>query len=187
MGRRPKSGRVCPKLCHRTAVTYRESRRCEHNPVYNLSPGHLGHAQRSAGRIIAGAGQLAHPSGRRSNMSPRAVCPDSVNCHQTKSAPAPGVMKTMRSPGPAVRLCWQGLTLQDPLCPFAIPNPAKRREFDVTLALALPSATGDNSRESRPGWPLTGVVEEASNVAARKSDTFMARPRQGWGVKNGRF
>ena len=55
-----------PHRCH-----LRESHRREHNPVYSLSPGHLGHAQRSAGRIISDDGQLPpFASGRRINVPP---------------------------------------------------------------------------------------------------------------------
>ena len=48
-----------------------------------------------------------------------------MNCRHTKSAPASGVMRTMRSPGPAVRLSWQRLTSQHPRCPFAINHPGE--------------------------------------------------------------
>ena len=63
MGRRPKSGRLRPKVCHRTADTHRRAsagavNRRELYAEHSLSSGHLGHAQRCAGRIISGAGQL---------------------------------------------------------------------------------------------------------------------------------
>ena len=45
--------------------------RREHNPVYSLSPGHLGHAQRSAGRIISGAGQLTRSLRKTEQYVPR--------------------------------------------------------------------------------------------------------------------
>ena len=76
MGQSPKSGRVRPKVCHRTSVTYRRAAadavsRREHNPGYSLSPGHLGLAQRSAARTISNAGQLPRSLRKTEQYVPR--------------------------------------------------------------------------------------------------------------------
>ena len=80
MGRRPKSGRLRPKVCHRTAVTYTRGgavtvNRRDLNPVYSLSLGHLDHANRSEARITPKSASSSFPTEHRAICAPRRGLP----------------------------------------------------------------------------------------------------------------
>ncbi len=194
MGRRPKSGRLRSKLCHHTTFTYTRADAGAVNTIPCTASPLATWAMRSV--LRAGSSRTTAsspvPSGRRSDMSPAAVCRDLVHCRHTRSAPASGAMTTMSSRGPAVRLSWQRLTSPGPRCPFAIPNPAKSRESNIgpdrgpeSLANHPARERGDGTKRQRlravgqldqpEGQPATKITALVQGYSGHSTHVSMAQ------------